>query len=496
MKACFYGTQFDHNAEFKNATFLKEACFQSKVIFRGNNFFNKTYFLDNCTYQESNFDKIMGFNETVFCGKENIINVNNISNDIHKMERCIFIGNITMKDEKKKNIFFNYHCTDFLGKADFSTEVLKDFYFFNCYMAGCSFKRSDFTDTVFLNCNWNPKIALSKLNLLECKIQDRLEQIQEKYNCIVKKHRKIINSKLNDLKIKDDNSLKTIAELRQKYLRCKRRDVLLDEIMMDNTNPDDLEEIKSTYNQLKLYFDKTKDYDKANDFYYGEMKMKTILAKIGKGYNTEERKSKKGWKWFKIDWCWALFAIPFILVLMIVSNILRYNDLLVLSAIFSFLIISIVISNIKGFFKYSFYKIYEAISDYGNRPLKVFIWFLIIICFLSLPLLNNPCFNKNQIDQSNFMPYLSLSSVSNSSKIKPEKIESIRLDLIFLRILSMTITNAFTIQNPLITTDRKLIELRASYPIQYTYLQFVLYTIRPLLVAILLISIKRKVKRG
>ena len=244
--ASFSGANFNGKADFMLAKFfdranLNEIKFNSEVIFSGARFNNdttfiNTLFLNNVDFSLSTFLKALDFTDSAF-----------------------FFGKVLFNNSKFSNDEAFFNNTIFNCKVLFHRQVLKGVRFTGCYLGSASFYGSDVRDAVFINSSWNRSF---------------LEKQIEKLN-------------------KDERIEKSISvlDINKKPPRTKRRAILFDEKSYrfcektnndsgknesESSNPElDPLYLEHLYCQFKLAMDRNKMYGLANDFYYGEKLMET-----------------------------------------------------------------------------------------------------------------------------------------------------------------------------------------------------------------------------
>jgi hypothetical protein len=170
-------------------------------------------------------------------------------------------------------------------------------------------------------------------------------------------------------------------------------------------------EVKDNYMQLKVNMDRMKDYDLANDFYYGEMEMKRL-----------------GEKWYK----------P----------------------------------------KRWFLALYKFLSGYGNAPVRAALMFFALIWIFSFPL---------------FFLKLGIKDLSSPNKNQVSK-NYVKLEIGFFgnlqEMASLSLYNMTALSN----LTRSPYEPLSKWT--FYYVSVVQYFIRPVQIALIILAIRRKVKRG
>lgn len=501
--AYFHSAHFDKKIEFTNSTFYELANFVD-VTCDGPAYFNKTFFMNIknsnngcCNFLRTSFKQTAGFENVIFKGNANFIE----THFLHKAEfnhaqffnnatftraeflkngleakRSIIFGNADFDEcnfDKEANFgevvflgkkanFKNLKCKDqilrnctfmsdinfgpdfsslpfkyfesvnFIGRADFTNKKLDEYRFLNCLMTGCSFLRSDIVNTIFVNCSWD----FSNARKIIADIKSNM--FEENNNSIILEKFKSIEEPLKkNIKIAKKKTCSTI-----------------DEIYYWNKHAINIGEIQECCMQLKNNRDKSKDHLTADKFYYSEMEM----------IRAHERKKIKD-KRYSLLIFWKII-IALLLISLIILPFIQNG---IFPETIGFLIvIGLLLISFK-LWRYLFYTLYKYLSGYGNKPLSACIKFLSIILIASILLI---VFN-------------------GVIKIESKSVQSPTVtDMPFhkkLYYLSMwNLTNPFTSQNK----QYEITSITAHFSIfliQYIY--------RPLMIALIILAVRRKVKR-
>lgn len=274
----FYETKFVEEAGFNFVKFRSEANF-NQVRFGGEANFNQANFNGVATFQSAEFGGEASFFWTTFRGKVDFLyamfnrDVFFRSSLFHKSTsffQTTFMNTLDFADaaflEGKldfakagfpaEKIFF--HNTVFNSEVSFYEQMLKGVRFTGCYLGSASFYGSDVRDAVFINSSWNRRF-----------LEKQIERLKK------------------DKRIKDSIE---VLDVNKKSPRTKRRAILFDEklyitIKKNKNNQEEKKELsileldylylEHLYCQFKLAMDNNKMYSLANDFYYGEKLMET-----------------------------------------------------------------------------------------------------------------------------------------------------------------------------------------------------------------------------
>ena len=464
-EANFLGATFSGEADFQRATFSDEANF-SGATFSGEASFFKATFSYVAGFSWVTFSREAYFSGATFSGEAEFTDVLFIAN-------TFFAGCELDKGELK-----------FLDTAFFSTGSFQDIsegsniIFINCCFSGVSFLRSRIADTVFSNCGFNmtegwinkkiqkinnkllsnriPESEAERLNQRSSLLKqekDKIDELKRKNKRLLKKnlllehrsflerpHFKLLMRKLSRRGLKIISSpLLHLFPHKFNFIRKILNSLNEKSYLMD------FGEVKDNYMQLKVNMDRMKDYALANDFYNGEMEMKRLGEKLYK---------PKRW----------------------------------------------------------FLALYKFLSGYGNRPGQAVGVFVLLMALFSLPLFFDLVKIRKDINYGSMLPQTErkiekdsfysvlmnpLFIISPDLKANYEKkalqnvlnIDDVpdRNVLDFLSICSFNITAISNIYKPTYIASNEW----SSY-----YLGFVHYFIRPVQIALIILAIRRKVKRG
>lgn len=184
--AIFKSSIFSKEADFARVMFFdvdfKETIFRGESNFHDTTFtnyvsFRYTIFLSKTNYENVVFKKNVDFRGSVFKAGSNFQYMK--SYDLLDFSFALFIGgtiNFSYASFKPDNTYFNqtiFNCT-----IIFSNMLLRGVYFTRCYLGCCLFQNSDIRDAVFINCSWEknyPKVQFSLLleviKLIESKLK-------------------------------------------------------------------------------------------------------------------------------------------------------------------------------------------------------------------------------------------------------------------------------------------------------------------------------------
>jgi len=486
-KADFSEATFNGEVHFPRATFSGEADFQ-EVTFGGKVNFQFATFSENAIFYKATFSGGAGFDGAAFSGKAYFSGAT--FSGSADFSGATFSGEVEFTDVLFiADVFFDKCRPDkgklkFLGTTFFSTGSFHDISegssitFINCCLPGVSFLRSRIGDTVFSNCCFNltegwinkkiqkineelksggvaqfDKERLNQRSILLTQEKDKIDGLKGRNKRLQKKnllleHRdffnrpnfRILMSKLliRGLKI----ASAPLLHLFPHKFNSLRRKV---KSLKETANLIDFGEVKDNYMQLKVNMDRMKDYALANDFYNGEMEMKRLGEKLYK---------PKRW----------------------------------------------------------FLALYKFLSGYGNRPGQAVGVFVLLMALFSLPLFFDLVKIRKDINYGSMLPQTErkiekdsfysvlmnpLFIISPDLKANYEKkalqnvlnIDDVpdRNVLDFLSICSFNITAISNIYKPTYIASNEW----SSY-----YLGFVHYFIRPVQIALIILAIRRKVKRG
>ena len=229
----FHEAVFNDTADFSKSVYYNDVYFVDVVCKKAVNF-NRAIFHKDAFYLDSSFLDNLSFSNSVFLG-----NILKFSKTVIKENKTYFINTV-------------FNC-----KVFFYEQMLKGTRFTGCYLGSASFYGSDVRDAVFINSSWNRRFLEKQLQKLK-----------------------------RDKRI-DENL--PVLDITKKPPQTKRRAILFDEKIYRDYNeanePQDKDEslkpgieplyLEHLYCQFKLAMDKNKMYGLANDFYYGEKKMET-----------------------------------------------------------------------------------------------------------------------------------------------------------------------------------------------------------------------------
>lgn len=456
-KVTYYDAVFKILSSFVETVFEDEAQFLN-VVFDGELHFIETFFHSNSFFREAIFNGDFIF-EDVICHKK-ILFDNAVINRKIKIKKSIFNGISSYKDvffkgeveiiEVVFNSFASFErCKTIKGKIKFINTVFfasssfndiiygENITFINCHFFNVSFIRSRLTDIVFSNCHFY--LAKSWIIRRSNEIRYYLKEENTFYMSLLLQLYENEKEMIEILKRKKIYKKNYLAEHRQ-YLEKSRFKIFFKLVLKNSLKtitypflklfpnssyslkekiftPEpnffliDFGEVRDNYMQLKVNMDRMKDYDLANDFYYGEMEMKRL-----------------GEKWYK----------P----------------------------------------KRWFLSLYKTLSGYGNSPLRAVIMFFALIWIFSFPLL---FMNLGARDLS---AQINNKTVREQVVFKTSFIENL-CEMASLSFYSITALSNLT---------------RAPYePLNrftFYYVSTVQYIFRPVQIALIILAIRRKVKRG
>lgn len=449
----FLNTTFSGKAIFSVATFRQEADFQW-AIFRGMVDFDGVFFCGKSLFMWATFYMEADFYYATFGGESDFRWVT-FSGEASFWEATfrgeaefkdvLFIGDVSFSRCRLKKGKIKFIETTFFSTGSFHdiSEGSK-ITFINCRFSGVSFLRSHIGDSVFSNCCFY--LTSGWINMEIQKINDEAlsNDIQDYYLKRLKQRSRLLKDekeKIDKLKGRNKRLLRKnlLSEhryfLEQPHFRLLMRRLTkqglniasspllrlfphkFDSIRKKLTSPNeassliDFGEVRDNYMQLKVNMDRMKDYDLANDFYYGEMEMKRL-----------------GEKWYK----------P----------------------------------------KRWFLSLYNTLSKFGNAPVRAVIMFFVLIFIFSFPL---------------FFMKLGIKDLSSQNK-NQASYKVVSLEPNFLKNLgemaSLSLYNMTALSN-LTRSPYEPLDKWTFY-----YVSVVQYFIRPIQLALIILAIRRKVKRG
>lgn len=282
--------------------------------------------------------------------------------------------------------------------------------------------------------------------------------------------------------------------------------ILIDEESIETKSERDLEKIRQIYMQLKANRDTSEDYDLAHCYYYREMEIKrkiSILQYIEnyKKYAPWHRKNKTR----ELNWIdkKLLHLVPMLFI--ILPFILTYILEIYFGPILTLAYIIIYICIFRKYISYIFYFSYWFLSAYGNRPMITFWWFFISLimfsaCFICLSLIEKVDYNNKYI-----MNDIHKSDINKSQKVFFFRYSSYNFTELINEVTSMKKyspqLNIQEICNVSIWILSSEIGLSLNYKIKENItsellLLIIKYMIRPIMLSLFIISMRRKVQRS
>lgn len=443
------GFYFPDKFHLENIDIYPEVCLLYSKF--GNDIsINDITFKNKIDFSESNFNGSIFFNDLFF---EKNPNFNKCKFNITYFVNCIFFNGVSFDNTIFKNIS-NFESSYFIERSEFHRIQMDNLRFLNCYVYGLSLFNSNFSGSIFSNCDWDEYSALKKIEKIALSAYD-----------IVKIRN---NSSISDLRAFADSIYKvfnrTAIQFAKAYLvldrrrqfvrRISVRQIIIDEFLIifeEDDIQDSLGNIKNTYIQLKASMDKSGDYDLANDFYYGEM----------------EAKRKISWEKFRFDSKKKISSSRFInsdnTILKFLGHIFFYIPI-----VFFFSLI-----NIKNLLKSLFFLTYKLLSGYGNRPiLSIFSSVFLLILFSFMCVIPGEIIRRDLKSGNSTLIYL------NTAK---EKIE-MGFTLTLSNISTGTTFNQFA--------------YNSNHLLLNSFLFFIQYIFRPVMITLIVLAIRRKVRRN
>ena len=346
---------FKKGAVFLWCTFLDDANFfevkfNGNLIFffcdiNGNAIFNHAKFLKYADFAQNKFCQNLSFSESIF-NNNGRFNKNEVLKDI-RLSNTLFLKNFDFTENIITGIaeLSLIRCS---GEINFmATKFKKDVTFWLTKLNKASFEGVTFSKdhqvlfqdaelghSVFSHIVFSQKIIFRRSHLEFVTFPDsKIDQAQfsECYFNNFLKRKAIFDEIL-------------IRSKQQKSIKEKDKNIIrfLEKVKSDKTFSKDYEEVEELNRQLKKNFEEKKDYETAGDFHIGEMEMrrKKFLAEV------KEKNVGKNWftRFFIGGW-------DFITVNFIIRFLLFW---------------------------------YWILSEYGEKPGRVFAWFLLIPIFATL----------------------------------------------------------------------------------------------------------------
>lgn len=283
-KTCnFVGTQFIQGADFSNALFRGKILNRNEEIFESEVNFNAAYFGNGADFNNVNFNGDVSFEnvhfkygayfqESQFKGSTYFSNAC-FDNDVY-FDRSRFQGEEALFEETifKEKVFFRlvrFKSDAYFNKTQFKNEIHFNETFFEnkAIFEGVESKKifaftenNFFVDVTLKNPS---EVTFRNANLKKCSFL------------------KTNISNINFIDITWANSKEIEWGNYLKKLVCYKRDILYDEILVRKNNRD-YKQVEELCRQIKANFEAKKNFDRAGDFYFGEMEMKRKTLRIRK----------------------------------------------------------------------------------------------------------------------------------------------------------------------------------------------------------------------
>lgn len=161
-KSSFHDAKFLNNVSFIFSTFIVKPDFDN-TLFEKNSDFRGSLFVDGAGFQNSKFLNILDFSFAAFLKGTLDFSYASFRPDTTHFTETVF-NNVVL----------------------LNNTILKGVRFTGCYLGGCSFHNSDIRDAVFINCSWNLNYLENQLNVLITALTSSKEKkwILEKDNII------------------------------------------------------------------------------------------------------------------------------------------------------------------------------------------------------------------------------------------------------------------------------------------------------------------------
>ncbi len=477
-----------HNLE--NSIFMNNLSI-NKIANIGFNL-SRTVIQGNLSISSKN-DSGIKFYRTLMMGDETTLKNINFINGY--MSDCIISGKLDIlktSDEYKMNEFQGVF---FIDSANFREKILKDYRFSNCYIAGCSFLRSELKDTVFTGCYHEANTA-----------SDRIKELEDK----LKSNNKVSKKYLDEKRIALGTATEKIRSLYDKK-NNKHQYYYLDEKILYNDTDEKREEysdyrvddLREFFMQMKSNRDNAKDFEQANFFYEREMAARQQI-------------SYEGTSNYRISLFSAFLSIFVILVSFLLCPLLESLSFLPFMSEFKCIVgigviglLVLMVYNLyeSKYITYLFYSIYKFLNGYGNKPLRstgILLSFIIVFSFILVffnlitiqenvilsteRALGIDVLNKDSIDNLKF-DKVEITQTYQSQKVSDREQFNLKDDFCYHWFHS-----SCWLLSAALRSKQSLYMVR--YNCIYPFIFFIQYIFTPLMLAMIILSIRRKVKRG